>query len=116
MFCENINGVSKERMAFNALLKQYRRPCFYGGVNVSLTKDFVTELIELFNTIWDGLPRGSIFCELDVIIKEILSDINYEINVVSKKAGFDFRIYQGRLRPDGVKEWETISSSHPLIC
>lgn len=116
MFGNELRYVSSERKTYLNLLKQYRRPCFFENVDVNLTKQFIGKLISLYEEVWDELPEGSIFCELDVVTKEILSDINYEINQASKKANLDFTMIQNRLKSTSIKEWEAITSSHPIRC
>ena len=115
MFTPSLRHVSNERQIYQSLLKEYRRPCFAGEeVNQKLTRKFVDELITLYNIIYDTQPEGIIFTEMDVITKEILSDINFEINRACKKADIAFMLIQNRLKSKSIKEWESITDSHPI--
>lgn len=115
MFGNIPTNASPNRIQYQQLLKTYRRPCFYGNVNVPLTVKFIGELINLYNKIYEDIPPNEPFCDLDVVIKEIISDINFEINTASRKANLDFRFVQTRLKSkNSIKEWETIKGSHAL--
>lgn len=115
MFEVSLKHVSQERQIYISLLKQYRRPCFAGVVDKKLTAKFISELTTLYNIIYDTLPTNTPFCEFDPNTKDIISDINFEINRACKRAEIEFRFVQNRLKSTSIREWESITDSH-LMC
>lgn len=115
MFGNIPSTATPNRQSYQTLLKTYRRPCFYGDVDVALTVEFINKLVDLYNLIYEDIPPNIPFCDLDVVLKEIIADIHFEINSASKKAGLDFRFVQTRLKSkNSIKEWESIKDSHAL--
>lgn len=111
------NGVSLERQLFIGLLRQYRRPCYIGeNVNIELVYKFIDDLIALYNIVWDQVPEGVCFDDIDIVKRELLGDVNYEIVTATKKGRLDFKYVVSKFKHnDSISKWETITASHALI-
>ena len=115
MFIIHTNSQTDERQILTGLFAQYRRPCFYGGIDIDMCKTYVTDLITLYDLTWE--KSGATHAEdFDIITSELLSDIRYEINQTCKKANIEFEWFKRTLYNKGcIDKWEALSASHLLF-